>query len=175
MAIDAKFRIKKSDGFLRRAEKCEERGDWKAAAKHLLAGAKAGEWGCKVNLAGYYAAGTGVKQDREKARSLYREVYEKGDSLGAFNLAWDYRWDNDFKNAVLWWKRAVKMGDISANLPLAKACLHTADDRDKAMMYLRRALKGRRGSEDISEYDWERAKYLLSRLENKKPIRVRWP
>lgn len=55
------------------------------------------------------------------ARTLYRSAYARGDITAAYNLAATFQNMGNFKQAVTWFRRALRGGDISALLPLARA------------------------------------------------------
>jgi len=64
-----------------RADELEDRGELKAAFRLFLAGAKAGDISCQLNLGNYYDDAKGIRRNRKAALYWYRRAYRRGDAL----------------------------------------------------------------------------------------------
>jgi TPR repeat protein len=150
------------ESLLVEAERLEEAGNYKLAAKVLLRGAKSGNTSCQLNLGNYYASGTGVRRNLEKATHWYKAAYKNGNRAGALNLAIDERDRGDFGAAERWFKKAIAMEDGSAYIELAK--MYVAHDRKRltTLDLLRQVIKMNRDNVSVDEK--EEAKSLLRTL-----------
>jgi TPR repeat protein len=146
-----------------RAEKEEERGDLRAAFRHLLAAAKLGDRGGQLNVGNFYEDGKGVCRNRAAAMYWYKRLYRRGDSSGARNIGVILRKDGQFSRALAWFERAVNLGDDSSNLDIGKHYLHTLKDPAKSIRYFQRVVRG----EWVSESDVEEAENLLQQAMRK--------
>ncbi|HKO05685.1 MAG TPA: hypothetical protein VJW51_13095 [Candidatus Acidoferrales bacterium] len=141
------------------AEQSEERGDFRNAFKCLLAAARLGDRGSQLNLGNFYAAGTGVRRNLDKAAYWYKKAYKNGERCGALNLAIDRRNQGNVRSAVVWFKKAIMMNDGDACIALAKIYNARKGGQKAAADLLRRALRMSR--DDISEAAKEEAGLLL--------------
>jgi TPR repeat protein len=144
------------------AERFEKADNYKLAAKVLLRGAKSGDTACQLNLGNYYASGTGVRKNLEKAAHWYKTAYKNGDRAGALNVAIDERNRGDFQAAERWFKKAVAMQDGSAHIELAKMYVTQGKKRNAALELLRQVIKMNRDNVSIDEK--AEAKSLLRSL-----------
>jgi TPR repeat protein len=148
--------------FLVEAERFEETGNYKMAARALRRGAAEGNTSCQLNLGNYYTAGKGVRKSTQRAAYWYRKAYESGDRSGAFNLALVKRDQGDFRWAEFWLKKAVAMRDGSAHVELAKMWIAKGKKTREALELLRQAIKLSR--DDLSIDEKVEAKSLLRKL-----------
>jgi TPR repeat protein len=144
------------------AERFEEAGNYRMAARALRSGAAEGNTLCQINLGNYYAAGTGVRKDLKKAAYWYRKAYENGNRLGALNLAVDKRDQGNFRWAEFWFKKAVAMRDGSAYIELAKMYISRDQNTKAAAALLRRATK--MTADDVSNEEKAEAEALLETI-----------
>jgi TPR repeat protein len=142
-----------------KAEQFEEKNDLRNAFKCLLAGAQLGDTGSQLNLGNFYASGKGTRKSLEKAAYWYKEAYNNGYSTAALNLAIDRRNQGNVRSAVVWFKKAIAMGDGEACIALAKIYKSRKGGQKAAAGLLKRALRLNRDC--ISEAGREEAESLL--------------
>ncbi len=140
-----------------RAEKHEENGELRSAFRLYLAGAKAGDTGCQLNVGNYYDAGTGVRRNRLAALYWYQRAYRRGVSSAATNIGIMWRNENNPKRALGWFQRAVRLGDDEANLEIAKHYLRNKGNGRKAIRHLEKVCR----SNWVTEAGVEEATKLL--------------
>jgi len=141
-----------------RANKQWDEGNLRSAFRLFLAGAKAGDTGCQINLGNFYSDGTGVKRNRTLALYWYRRAYRRGQRSAANNIGIVFRDEKKLKLALAWFERAVRLRDADANLEIAKIYLQS-NDRNKAIRYLRQVCKA--GPRDVTEASREEAQRSL--------------
>jgi len=142
-----------------KAEQFEEKNDLRNAFKCLLAGAQLGDTGSQLNLGNIYASGKGTRKSLEKAAYWYKKAYNNGYSTAALNLAIDRRNQGNVRSAVVWFKKAIAMGDGEACIALAKIYKARKGGQKAAAGLLKRALRLNRDC--ISEAGREEAASLL--------------
>lgn len=147
------------------AEQHEEKGDFRAAFKRLLAAAQLGHGMSQLNLGNFYASGTGVRKDLEKAAHWYKKAYKNGDNDGALNLAIDRRNQGNLRSAVAWFKKAIAMNSGDACIELAKIYGARRGGQKAATDLLKRALRMSR--DNISDDAKEKAESLLKAMAEK--------
>jgi TPR repeat protein len=140
-----------TENFLADAERLEEAGNYKMASRVLRRGAKLGNTSCQINLGNYYAAGTGVRKNLERAAHWYGTAYKNGDRSGALNLAIDKRNHGAFRSAEGWFKKAVAMRDGGAHVELAKMYISQGKKEPAAHELLRQVTKMSRDDASIDE------------------------
>jgi tetratricopeptide (TPR) repeat protein len=160
-------RMARNDQLFIRADELEDRGELKAAFRLFLAGAKAGDVSCQLNLGNYYDDAKGIRRSREAALYWYRRAYRRGNAAAASNLGIMWRNEGKRGRALAWFKRAVKMGDDEANLEIAKHYLEKENLPRRALPHLRRVVK----SNSVTEAGAEEAEALLRKLA-KRPWRT---
>jgi TPR repeat protein len=128
----------KADALFCRAEREEERGNLNSAFRLTLAAAKLGDVGAQINVGNYYDDAKGVRRNREAALYWYTRAYRRGYSSAAHNIGVLWRKEKQFKRALAWFLRAVKLGDAEANLEIGKHYLHIEGNPRKAISYLQR-------------------------------------
>jgi len=146
------------------AERLWRKGATKAAFNLFLAGAKAGNCSCQLNLGYFYQTGIGVRRNSSNALTWYERAYRQGDTSAANNIGTIWRDRRRPKQALLWFRRAVKLGDDSSNLEIAKIFLKTNGNLRVAARLLGIVLKSSR----VSEADTEEAAGLLSKIQVRK-------
>lgn len=75
--------------------------------------AKFGSVEAMVNLGNLYSDSRGKKRNL-LAKKLYKDAYKKGCAYGATALGCQYRIEGDLNAARIWFKRALKYGDLWA-------------------------------------------------------------
>jgi TPR repeat protein len=155
-----KRRTARNDELFTRADKLEDRGKIKAAFRLFLAGAKAGDIGCQLNVGNYYDDSKGIRRNREAALYWYRRAYQRGSAAAASNLGIMWRNEGKPRRALSWFKRAVKMGDDETNLEIAKHYIENENRPRKALPYLKKVVN----SNWVTEAGAEEATDLLRRL-----------
>ena len=160
-------RMARNDQLFIRADELEDRGELKAAFRLFLAGAKSGDVSCQLNLGNYYDDAKGIRRNRKAALYWYRRAYRRGNAAAASNLGMMWRNEGKPGRALVWFKRAVKMGDDEANLEIAKHYLEKENLPRRALPHLRRVVK----SNSVTEAGAEEAEALLRKLA-KRPRRA---
>jgi len=99
------------------------RKNQRTAVRYLEQAVKAGDIDAMVAL------GNVLSEDRDerglaRAAPYYRMAYRRGDHTAAFNLACTYQNVGRYREAVLWFRRALALGDPSASMELARAELY---------------------------------------------------
>jgi TPR repeat protein len=159
-----------------RADECWTEGKLSDAFKLFLAATKAGYVPAYVILASFYDHGTGVKANRRTALYWYMRAfrehdswYRGGDSTSANNIGCIWRDKGRPKTAIMWFKRAVRLGDGDANLNIALIYLRNKRDRQRAVLYLQRTIHAKY----VTDGSIEEARKLLSELRETKRKSVR--
>jgi TPR repeat protein len=145
-----------------KAERYEEKKDFRNAFKCLLTAAELGDAGCQINLGNFYAWGRGVRKNLKEAAHWYKKAYKNGDRCGALNLAIDKRNAGNVRSAVIWFKKAIAMNDGDACIELAKIYIPRKHGQKAAAELLRQALL--MGRDDISDAGKEEAESLLKEI-----------
>jgi FimV-like protein len=147
------------DRLFQRADNHWDEGKLRSAFCLFLAGAKAGDRSCQLNLGNFYSDGIGVQANRDKALYWYRRGYRRGDACAANNIGIVFRDENKLKRALTWLERAVKMGNADANLDIAKIYLQL-NERQKAKRHLNQVC----AATQVTEASREEAQRLLKSL-----------
>src|SRR5258706_6530915 len=63
---------------------------------------------------------------------LYRKAFKFGNTLAGYNLACTYQNLGEYRAAVLWFRRTLEAGDLSALVPLSQAELYGCGTTRKA-------------------------------------------
>jgi TPR repeat protein len=136
-----------------------------------LAAAKAGFVPAYSILASFYDQGTGVRANRRAALYWYMRAYRQhdswyagGDSTSANNIGCIWRDKRKPRTAIMWFKRAVRLGDGDANLNIALIYLRNKRDRQKAVRYLQRTIDAKYATDGSIE----EARQLLSEIRKTK-------
>ena len=153
----------RTEALFTRSWRQEEKGEFLSAFRCLLSGAKLGDTSCQINLGNYYDDGKVVKRNRKAALYWYNRALNKGDSTGAQNTGILYRIEGDFDKALFWLKRAVALGDIEANLWVAKVLIENKNAPKLAIPHLNLVCKAKPYAE-VSFDGQKEAARLLKRL-----------
>jgi TPR repeat protein len=137
-----------------------ERGKLLSAFRLFLHAAKAGDAGSQLNLGYLYDYGIGVQSNRRAAEYWYRRAYVQGMAGGANNIGTLYRDEQRPKRALLWFRRATKLGDVGANLEIAKYYLNHEQNTDRAVEHLEMVI----ASDSVSEAEKETARKLRKKV-----------
>ena len=156
-------RKSETDDLFSRADKLEDSGDLRAAFRLFLAGAKAGDMSCQLNVGNYYDDGKGIRRNRAAGLYWYRRAYRRGDAAAANNIGILWRNEGKSKRALSWFRRAVKMGDDEANLEIAKYYLGNKNNPRKAIPHLERVCRSNR----VTKAGAEEAARLLNQTRKK--------
>jgi len=126
-----------------RGQKQQDEGNLKSGFRLLLSAAKLGYSGAQLNLGYTYDVGIGVRRNRAAAMHWYEKAYrsERGWGSAANNIGTIYRDEHNFPEAVRWFRRALRYGDVDANLELAKIYLRNPRHQEKAVACLKDILK----------------------------------
>ena len=156
-------RKSKTDDLFSRADKLEDSGDLRAAFRLFLAGAKAGDSSCQLNVGNYYDDGKGIRRNRAAGLYWYKRAYRRGAAVAANNIGILWRNERKSKRALSWFRRAVKMGDDEANLEIAKYYLENENSPRMAIPHLERVCRSNR----VTEAGAEEAERLLNQARKK--------
>jgi TPR repeat protein len=166
----------KASALYQRAEECWTEGKLSDAFELFLAAAKSGFVPAYLILASFYDQGTGVKPNRSEALHWYMRAYRqsyswyrRGDSTSANNIGCLWRDKRKPRTAIMWFKRAVRLGDGDANLNIALIYLRNKRDRQKAIRYLQRTIVAKY----VTDGSIEEAEKLLSEIRKTKPRAIR--
>jgi TPR repeat protein len=101
----------------------------------------------------------------------YERAYrtERGWGIAASNIGTIYRDEHNFSEAVRWFRRAARYGDIDANLDLAKIHLMSPRQQDKAVACLKTMLKATPPI-GIGEETQREARKLLKKIERNRMV-----
>lgn len=152
-----KFR---ADELFDRAAQYEEKGDMRSAFQLYLAGAKSGDSACQLNVGNLYAAGTGVRPNREAALRWYKRAYRAGSASAASNIGVLWRNEKKPTRALGWFRKAVRLGDDEANLEIALHYLHNERNPAKAIPHLESVCK----SNCVTQAGAEKAARVLEKI-----------
>ena len=153
-----------TDALFLRASTEWDKGNLRSAFRLFLSGAKAGDSGAQVNLGHFYHHGVGTKPNRTAALHWYKEAYRRGERCAASNIGLLYSDEENFSQAIAWYKRAVKLKDGDANLAIAKIYLAREGEGHKAISYLEETCRSKAG-EDVLDQSRKEAQRLLRRLD----------
>ena len=156
-------RKSKRDDLFFRADKEADHGNFRRAFRLFLAGAKAGDKSCQLNLGYLYDTGKGVRRNRSAALYWYKRAYRQRDAPAATNIGTVWRDEGQHKRALSWFRKAVKLGDDEAHLEIAKLYLQNEDDPAKAIPHLQKVCQ----SDWVTEAGQEEAAKLLKQARQK--------
>jgi len=149
-----------TNGIFVRADKEADKGNLKSAFRLFLAGARAGDRSCQVNLGNFYDSGTGVRRNRSAAMYWYKRAYRRGDPSAANNIGVMWRNEKKYSRALGWFRKAVKLGDDESNLEIAKHYLKVEHNPERAIPHLRKVCE----SNCVTEAGLAEANAMLSRV-----------
>lgn len=151
----------------READLLDEKGQYAEALPLLKQGAEMGDVGCQLLLGSYLTEGMkGVPACREEGMYWYEQAYKAGSLAATFNIGLQHLSEGDFDESVVWFERAVEMGDHSSHLQLAKIWLRHRGSKKKAIEHLKAMfISDAKSGVAISEMDRDAARTMLRRLE----------
>ncbi len=141
-----------------RAYKEWERKNVRVALRLFLSAAQAGDKGAQLNAGYFYDNGIGIRPNRAKALYWYKRAYRRGDASAANNIGTIWRDQKNMKLALTWFEKAVKLGEDSSNVEIAKYHLRVQHDPKKAIGYLNKVCRSNR----VAEVEAEEANRLLN-------------
>ncbi|HXP85746.1 MAG TPA: tetratricopeptide repeat protein [Bryobacteraceae bacterium] len=146
-----------------RADKAEEEGKLKLAFQLYLALAKSGHELSQLSLGRLYGNGRGVKRSPARALRWEKRAYRHGYSTAALNIGIGYRNEDEPKQSLAWFERALKMGEgAAANFEIGMLLLRTGDVAG-AIPHLEEVMKVSPPT-FVSEAQWEEAHDILKQL-----------
>lgn len=154
-----------ADELFERANEQWDRGQLRSAFRLFLLGAKYGDASAQHNLGYFYDVGIGAKPNREAALFWYKRAFRQGYGVAASNIGTIYRDDKSAKKALLWFQHAIELGDIDANLEVAKIYMDQIGDISKAVPYLKRIIRAK--SKDVFDESRVQAQGLLRAIQGK--------
>jgi len=146
----------KLDALVRRAHRQWNSGELRSAFQLFLSAAKQGESSAQLDLGYFYDVGIGVARNRSAAIRWCRCAFRNGIAGGANNIGTIYRDEGDAKRALFWFERAGRLGDIDANLEVAKIRIQLDGGNDGAIPYLKRIAAAEAGAE-VTQFSHEQA------------------
>ncbi len=150
-----------ADSHFERGDALEEQGSFEQAFEEFSAGAKAGDVSCMTRLALLYTLGKGIDCcDYDKAIEWETKAHEAGDTTAQFNLGITYRMKGDLLEARACFEKALRAGDNSAALELAKLYVVSPKESETVKNYLGLVL----ADTSLCEVEREEATRLLSRI-----------
>ena len=162
--VKNKSRSMKANLFYHRADEAWREGHLRSAFRLFLAAANAGSDDARAVVAQFYDQGIGVKASEEAALRWYRLAYRSGNALAANNLGVIWRDRGKIDRALMWFLRALELGDEDANLEIAKIYLNAKSSPEKATQYLRNACTGK----FVTDGSKEEARALLRTIKVKR-------
>ncbi len=139
-------------------------GELVAAFRSMLRAARAGDSSAMLNVGYMYDCGIGTQKNRTKAMEWYKKAFRRGVAAAAGNIGTIYRSEGNTKEALAWFQRAVKLGDIQENLEIARLYLRNPASFADAIPYLK-IVADADATMNISSFGKEEAQRLLERLE----------
>ena len=151
-----------------RAKRQQDKGDLKSGFRLLLTAAKLGDPGAQLSLGYTYDVGRGVRRNRAAAMHWYEKAYrsQRGWGIAASNIATIFRDEHKYPEAIRWFRRGVRYGDVDANLDLAKIYLKNPRQQDKAVACLKDILKATPPI-GVGEDTQREARKLLKQIEKR--------
>jgi TPR repeat protein len=149
-----------------RGQKQQEKGNLKSGFRLLLAAAKLGDPGAQLNLGYTYDVGVVVRRNRAAAMHWYKKAYrsQHGWGIAASNIGTIFRDEHNYPEAIRWFRRGVRYGDVDANLDLARIYLKNPKWQDRAVACLKAILKATPPI-GVGEDTQREARKLLRRIE----------
>lgn len=118
-------------------------GETRAALDYFVTAAAAGDVDGQVNTGYCFETGTGTRRSHSEAQRWYRAAIRQRSGAAAFNLATMHRERRNTRGAIYWFQRAIALGDDTAGLELARIYLDRLSQRTRALVCLRRTVRGR--------------------------------
>jgi uncharacterized protein len=158
-----------SDDWHRKTHELWDKGKHRLAFRRFLQAATRSDMSAQLNLGYLYDYGIGVKRKKSLALHWYKRAYSQGCASAANNAGTIYRDWREFQTAILWFERAVSLGDPSPNWEIAKLHFRQRNDIPKTIHHLKLVIQAKSGV-DVSQWESEAAARLLWRLERRQPV-----
>jgi len=110
-----------------RGDEAWQGGQLRPAFRFFLAAAKSGMVAAFSTVGNFYDHAIGVKANRDAALYWYRLAYRNGARSVANNIGCILRDRKRLRQAIKWFRRAVRQNDGDANLNIAKIYLGRGD------------------------------------------------
>jgi TPR repeat protein len=159
-------KFSESDAWHRKSHQLWEQGHHRLAFRRFLAAAKRGDASAQLNLGYFYDYGIGVPRRQSVALYWYKRAYGQGKSGAANNAGTIYRDRGEFQTALMWFERALALGDTSANWQIARMYFRQRKDIPRTVLHLKRVVQAKPGV-DVTRWEFEAANRLLWRLERR--------
>ncbi len=137
------------------------RQDPKASMQCYLLAAALGDTYAMIAVADSLAS-TGKKGALAEAENLYKLAFKLGDAMAAFNLACTYQNLGKYSEAVRWFQRCLKAGDLGALMPLAYAELYGVGLRKNVSAAFDKLRRIARGGKHFCQFDQEEAMLTMA-------------
>jgi uncharacterized protein len=162
--VPKQSKAKKADDLYKKAYQRWDAGQLVAAFRLMLKAAMAGDSSSKMMLGYFYDCGIGTKKNRTMAMEWYKKAYRRGVSIAANNIGTIFRVEDNNREALAWFHRAVKLGDIEANIEIARLYLRYPASFSAAIPYLKLVIEAN-ASPMLTEWGREEARRMLDRLQ----------
>jgi len=174
MSRAARSKSTRAEEIYLRGQRQQDSGNLKSGFRLLLAAAKLGDSGAQHNLGYTYDIGIGVRPNRTAAMFWYKKAYRNGRGGGspANNIGTIFRDEHNYPAAVRWFRRAVRYGNVDANLELARIYLKNPRQQNKAPACLKEILKTTPPI-GVGEDDQREARKLLKQFEKGVVVKAR--
>jgi TPR repeat protein len=134
----------------------------------MTSAAKLGNCIGQLDLGYFYDLGIGIKRNRDLAIYWYRRAYRNDHFSGAANIGTIYRDEGKPTRALAWFLKAVKMGDVDANLEIGKMYIKERWGAREAVPYLTKVAEA--PPQMVCENSRQQAIRLIQRLERNRRI-----
>jgi TPR repeat protein len=150
-----------NDQLFRKADKLYEEGNFGEAFSMFSLAAENGDVSSMTRVASMYSCGEGVDCDYDKAIEWELKAIDGGEISAMVNVGISYRIKGHIREAKRWFQQALKAGDGSAALELAKLYMVSDMESEAVKRYLQLAIE----STNMCEADIEEAKQLLVEMQ----------
>lgn len=140
----------KANLLYKRGDEAWSKGQLRSAFRFFRAAAKAGMAPAFSVVGQFYDRGDGVRPDADAALYWYRLAYRSGARSVANNIGCILRDRNHVRQAIKWFRRAVRQNDGNANLNIAKIYLRKGDPAG-ALSYLNKTCRSAWATEGAKE------------------------
>jgi tetratricopeptide (TPR) repeat protein len=132
----------------------------------MLSAAKQGHPSALLNLGYFYDCGIGITANRNSAILWYKRALRKGYASAASNIGTIYRDEKKTQLALRWFEKAVALGEIEANLEIAKIYMSVLDDSRMAIRHLKLVALAKARIE-VTKHSQEQAVRFLKKLRSR--------
>jgi TPR repeat protein len=158
----------RADLLVRRACSQWDAGNLRSAFFLMKSAAKLGNSIGQLDLGYFYDLGISIKRNQDLAIYWYRRAYRNNNFGGAANIGTIYRDQSKPERALAWFLKAVKMGDVDANLEIGKIYVKERWGTREAIRYLTKVAEAR--PQIVCETSREQALRLIRQLKRKRGI-----